>query len=205
MSTASNRAAFEEVKACFERIIKCSLEPDKVYIHATRGLQALLRYPDEPEAGGWRGEYICSVCHKEFGRPLGIAMIFYRSEHYLLDGRQCAGTLIPHERRVHPSSPVQDAAPLREACQAALDWRGLDGDGISDPVRLQLIAALVAPADGLGERVRDNYNDLLMAVERKFPDETRHQTALRYIKEAESRSLSGSPADALLAEIGGKP
>jgi hypothetical protein len=29
------------------------------------------------------------------------------------------------------------------------------------------------------------YNELLYAVERKFPNETRHQTALRYIQEAE--------------------
>lgn len=31
------------------------------------------------------------------------------------------------------------------------------------------------------------YNELLMAVERKFPGESRHETALRYIKEAEAR------------------
>lgn len=29
------------------------------------------------------------------------------------------------------------------AVDAALAWRGLDGDGITDPVRLQLLAALV--------------------------------------------------------------
>ena len=29
------------------------------------------------------------------------------------------------------------------------------------------------------------YHELLLAVERKFPTESRHQTALRYIKEAE--------------------
>lgn len=51
------------------------------------------------EAGEWRGEYICSVCHKQFGRPLGISMIFYRSEHYLPDGKQCTGKLVPYERR----------------------------------------------------------------------------------------------------------
>lgn len=31
---------------------------------------------------------------------------------------------------------------LREAVRTALDWRGLDGDGISDPARQQLIDAL---------------------------------------------------------------
>lgn len=32
------------------------------------------------------------------------------------------------------------------------------------------------------------YNELLYAVARKFTGETRHETALRYIREAESRS-----------------
>jgi hypothetical protein len=31
---------------------------------------------------------------------------------------------------------------LLEACKAALNWRGLDGDGIGDPVRQQLIKAV---------------------------------------------------------------
>lgn len=40
------------------------------------------------------------------------------------------------------------AAPgLLEACQAALNWSALDGDGISEPVRSQLIAA-IADAEG---------------------------------------------------------
>lgn len=34
------------------------------------------------------------------------------------------------------------------------------------------------------------YYELLYAVERKFPDETRHQTALRYIQEAENQPIS---------------
>ena len=33
--------------------------------------------------------------------------------------------------------------------------------------------------------IREKYNELLLAVTNKFPGETRHQTALRYIKEAE--------------------
>jgi len=32
-----------------------------------------------------------------------------------------------------------------------------------------------------------NYNELIMAVARKWPGETRHQTALRYIKDSEGR------------------
>ena len=36
---------------------------------------------------------------------------------------------------------------------------------------------------------KSKYNELLYAVERKFPGETRHETALRYIREAEQRCL----------------
>lgn len=39
-----------------------------------------------------------------------------------------------------------------------------------------------------GLRASVEYSELIMAVARKFPGETRHQTALRYIREAESRS-----------------
>lgn len=35
------------------------------------------------------------------------------------------------------------------------------------------------------------YNELLFAVCCKFPDETRHQTALRYIRERENREVGG--------------
>lgn len=35
------------------------------------------------------------------------------------------------------------------------------------------------------------YRELISAVERKFPGETRHQTALRYIREAEERVAEG--------------
>ena len=35
----------------------------------------------------------------------------------------------------------------------------------------------------------DKYMELLMAVERKHPNETRHETALRYIKEAEHNDV----------------
>lgn len=41
------------------------------------------------------------------------------------------------------------------------------------------------------ERLREmwfKYNELIMQVGSKFPDETRHETALRYIKKAESGS-----------------
>jgi len=39
----------------------------------------------------------------------------------------------------------------------------------------------------------DKYYELLYAVQNKFPDETRHETALRYIQQAEIR-VEESPA-----------
>jgi hypothetical protein len=41
----------------------------------------------------------------------------------------------------------------------------------------------------------DKYYELLYAVARKFPNETRHETALRYIREAETRATDGSVKD----------
>jgi hypothetical protein len=35
-------------------------------------------------------------------------------------------------------------------------------------------------------KLRDNYLELTMAVKRKYPGENRHETALRYIREAEA-------------------
>ena len=40
--------------------------------------------------------------------------------------------------------------------------------------------------DDVKDREHDKYYELIMAVANKYPNETRHQTALRYIKEAES-------------------
>ncbi len=37
------------------------------------------------------------------------------------------------------------------------------------------------------------YMELIYAVARKFDGETRHETALRYIREAEARATSGGP------------
>lgn len=43
------------------------------------------------------------------------------------------------------------------------------------------------PAPDLGG-VYEKYNELIMSVERKFPGETRHETALRYIRRMEEPS-----------------
>lgn len=51
------------------------------------------------------------------------------------------------------------------------------------------IKAMVKCAFDAGRgTLSEKYFELLYAVAQKFPDETRHQTALRYIQQAESRS-----------------
>jgi len=53
------------------------------------------------------------------------------------------------------------------------------------------------------ERLRtqsDRYDKLLSAVQQKFTGETRHETALRYIKEAESFESQGHDVEELYPE-----
>ena len=39
------------------------------------------------------------------------------------------------------------------------------------------------------------YNELIYAVQKKYPNETRHETALRYIQEAESKGPTQTEPD----------
>jgi len=41
-------------------------------------------------------------------------------------------------------------------------------------------------------RFIEQYHELIMAVESKYPNESRHETALRYIRERENKSFTGS-------------
>ena len=59
---------------------------------------------------------------------------------------------------------------------------------------LKLIKSLESHIDELTQKheaeikaQRDKYNELLYEVQSKFPNESRHETALRYIRSAESR------------------
>ena len=46
--------------------------------------------------------------------------------------------------------------------------------------------------DGTPQDIQSRYDELIMAVGRVFPGETRYQTALRYIREAEARAVPGT-------------
>ncbi len=56
---------------------------------------------------------------------------------------------------------------------------------VRDRLRVERAAAKAALLAAIEQR-ESQYNELIMAVARKFPGETRHQTALRYIQNAES-------------------
>ena len=40
------------------------------------------------------------------------------------------------------------------------------------------------------QELQEKYSQLLSAVERKFPGETRHETALKYIRQVESHAIA---------------
>jgi hypothetical protein len=76
-----------------------------------------------------------------------------------------------------------------------------DGSGSDSPIRLKVpelvsrqrealegLRAQVAALEAERDRLRESYDDLIMAVVNKYPGETRHQTALRYIRQAEQHS-----------------
>ena len=51
------------------------------------------------------------------------------------------------------------------------------------------------------ERIKAKYYELIYAVERKFPNESRHETALKYIKQAEnSKTQTASEANTVDAK-----
>lgn len=61
------------------------------------------------------------------------------------------------------------------------DLRDADARGVYPPQNWTTRAANEI------EQLRRKYNELIMAVASKFPNETRHETALRYIKKAEEQ------------------
>ena len=55
---------------------------------------------------------------------------------------------------------------------------------------VQNIKEMADDLDNENQRLRDDYSDLIMQVAKKFPDESRHETAKRYIMERENREVS---------------
>jgi hypothetical protein len=76
----------------------------------------------------------------------------------------------------------------------------------SVPAETQVRQGAVQPV--LRTEIEEKYNELIMAVAKKFTNETRHETALRYINEAESfqdNSCSKNESGNLHNVVGEKP
>lgn len=73
-------------------------------------------------------------------------------------------------------------------------------EGDADELARLFFDKVLAP---LFQKEMAQYNELIMAVERKFPGETRHQTALRYIRQAEAEV--GSTDSSTESGCGGQP
>lgn len=67
----------------------------------------------------------------------------------------------------------------------------VDSDCVLHDKTKSFIRSLLSQASKEAVEVRKKYGELIYAVARKFPNETRHETALRYIQEAEMSALSG--------------
>ena len=75
---------------------------------------------------------------------------------------------------------TQEAEQIMKRCQAGT--RNYDEANNLHAACYGLIGKLLAQRKPLTD---DLYNELLFAVGNKYPNETRHQTALRYILQAE--------------------
>ncbi len=65
------------------------------------------------------------------------------------------------------------------------------------PVSRRCSCAAATPPDPRAEReaeTRQRYEELLYAVAQKFPGESRHETALRYIRNAEASAFDAAPS-----------
>jgi len=84
---------------------------------------------------------------------------------------------------------ISNAANLKEVKKTAKEFweEKFDESPQSDADKLA-VAMMTEYAESLLKKERKKYNELIMAVGNKYPDETRHQTALRYIKQAEISS-----------------
>ena len=76
-----------------------------------------------------------------------------------------------------------------EAGQESMKWNGIHSchPDCQRPACVHTRKAVEAEREACAG-TQEKYMELLYAVTNKFPDETRHQTALRYIKNAESQT-----------------
>jgi len=101
---------------------------------------------------------------------------------------------------VHQSDLCRERTDHAETRKERDTWHSR-AEAFKQAAELAELGAKKAEAALTNERTanaetRKQYMELIMAVARKFDGETRHQTALRYIKHAEDRAREAGKADA---------
>jgi len=79
--------------------------------------------------------------------------------------------------------PEQEALEKSDALAACLYWMGYD-DKVAH-AQVDIVLNYIKKLEAKRTATEAKYHELLFAVETKHPEESRHQTALRYIKNAE--------------------
>ena len=124
------------------------------------------------EAENWPQCEICNCPLQDQGTPNGLVCILC-NKHELV-------------------------AKLQYDLAAATTWAKQAEATLNDP-SYQECCANLKKAEQQRDRLAVDYNELIMMVGNKYPNETRHQTALKYIKQAET--VVDSCAEAALREI----
>jgi hypothetical protein len=87
------------------------------------------------------------------------------------------------------------AAPVQVLQRYSLDGEGgMEVDSLGAYVKHQDVASQTVTQSV--QTIEEKYNELLYAVGNKFPGESRHETALRYIQQAEVSNEMPAPNDA---------
>ena len=81
-----------------------------------------------------------------------------------------------------------NAAEIARAVEAATTLLKVQAASSNPKIREGGTVGLLCRAVLDAEEVNRKYHELLSAVGNKYPDETRHQTALRYIQQFESQA-----------------
>jgi hypothetical protein len=102
---------------------------------------------------------------------------------HTLDWHGCSS--VCHPKPITPDCQLgkECLTPMRECPECAKEYLAA-----KKPNNLPITPA---PDRMTYAELSEQYHELIMAVERKFPGESRHETAVRYIREREARATAG--------------
>lgn len=137
-------------------------------------------------------EHRCHVCGSPTSLCCSDCRINFDASVYVCSKAACRDA---HDLKCYGDSPLKTSTSL---APGLLDGVRHDVDCaiLHTPANYPHRRPCSCGAEGKAGRdpFADRYHELLLAVERKFPGESRHATALRYIREAEQRSASEAGA-----------